>query len=87
MLVYQQYLFARTVPAMLSLHGACLHQHYCYEPEELVELADKIAEVAAPTITATTTPSLSPQLLDEIQQQHTKVRQLQNTVRTLSTHS
>lgn len=51
--------------------------------EELAELADKIAEVAAPTIAATTTSLPSPQLLAEMQQLRTEVRQLQNAVRTL----
>ena len=55
--------------------------------EELAELADKIAEVAAPTIAATTTPPSSPQLLTELQQLRTEVRQLKNSVRTLSRQS
>lgn len=42
---------------------------------ELAELADKITEVAASTIAATTTSSPFPQLLAEIQQLHTEVRQ------------
>ena len=55
--------------------------------EALAELADKIAEVAAPTIAATTTPPASPQLLAEIQQLRTEVKQLQNSVHTLSRQS
>lgn len=55
--------------------------------EELVELADKIVEVATPTIAATTTPPPSPQLFAEIQQLRTEVRQLQNSVCTLSCQS
>ena len=55
--------------------------------EELAELADKITEVAAPTIAAATASPPSPQLLAEIQQLRTEVRQLQNSVRTLSRQS
>ena len=55
--------------------------------EELAELADKIAEVAAPTIAATTALPPSPQLLSEVQQLRTEVRRLQNSVRTLSHQS
>lgn len=55
--------------------------------EELAELADKITEVAAPTIAATTASPPSPQFLAEIQQLRTEVRQLQNSVRTLSRQS
>ena len=55
--------------------------------EELAELADKIAEVAAPTIAATSTPSPSPQLLEELQQLRTEVKQLQSSFRSLSLQS
>lgn len=54
--------------------------------EELAELADKIAEVAAPAIAATSTPP-SPQLLEELQQLRTKVKQLQSSVHSLSLQS
>ena len=52
--------------------------------EELAELADKIVEVATPTIAATTTPQPFSQLLTELEQLRTEVRQLQRSVKTLS---
>lgn len=55
--------------------------------EELAELADKIVEVATPTIAATTTPQASPQLLTELEQLRTEVKQLQRSVQTLSRQS
>ena len=54
----------------------------------LEELADKIAEVAVPTIAATSIPpGPSPQLLEELQQLRTEVIQLQSFVRSLSLQS
>ena len=55
--------------------------------EELAALSDKIAKVAAPTIAATSTPSPSPQLLEELQQLRTEVKQLQSSFRSLSLQS
>lgn len=59
--------------------------------EELAELADKIVEVATPTIAATTTPKPFPQLLTELEleleQFQTEVRLLQWSVQSLSHQS
>jgi len=55
--------------------------------EELAEPADKIVEVATPTIAATTTPHPFSQLLTELEQLRTEVRQLQRSVQSLSHQS
>ena len=52
--------------------------------EELAELADKIVEVAIPTVSATTTPQPYSQLLSELEQLRTEVKRLQQSVQTRS---
>lgn len=51
--------------------------------EELAELADKIAEVASPTIAATSSP-LPQQVLTEVEQLRADVRKLQASIKTLT---
>ena len=53
--------------------------------EELAELADKIVEVAAPTVAATTAPL--PQLLSEVEQLRAEVSKLQTSIRSLTRQS
>jgi hypothetical protein len=54
--------------------------------EELAELADKVVEVAAPTVAATSVSS-SPEILAEIEQLRSTVQQLQTSVRQLTRQS
>ena len=53
--------------------------------EELAELADKVLEVAALTVAATT--ALLPQLLSEVEQLRAEVSKLQTSIRTLTRQS
>ena len=52
--------------------------------EELAELADKIVEVAIPTVSATAAPQASPHLLTELEQLRADMKQLQKAVQKLS---
>ena len=54
--------------------------------EEIAELADKVVEVAAPTVAATSAPPF-PELLTEIEQLRAEVQKLQTSVRSLSRQS
>ena len=56
--------------------------------EELAELADKVVEVAAPTVAATSvSPGPSPEILAEIEQLRSAVEQLQTSVKQLTRQS
>ena len=54
--------------------------------EELAELADKVAEVAAPTVAATSV-SPCPEVISEIEQLRAEVQKLQTSVRQLTRQS
>ena len=54
--------------------------------EELAELADKVVEVAAPTVAATSATPF-PEILTEIEQLRTEVQKLQTSVRQLTRQS
>ncbi len=51
--------------------------------DEIAELADKIVEVAVPTISSTTAPPF-PELLTEIEQLRAEVQKLQTSVKLLT---
>ncbi len=53
--------------------------------DELAELADKITEVAAPTVAATSISS--PQLLTEVEQLRAEISKIQTSLRTLTRQS
>ncbi len=55
--------------------------------EQLADRADKVVEVAAPTIAATSASPQLPELLSEIEQLRTELRRLQTSVHTLSRQS
>ena len=55
--------------------------------EELAELADKVVEVATPTVAATSAPHPFPEILTEIEQLRGEVQKLQASVRSLARQS